>query len=134
VTELFLEEMKPKRKRKKLDRTPYRELLKTVTGYGLCIFCKYAEWEGGFCDSSLTCRHPLSVINDGGYGSFDHPSEVWSGDSDCWGFRPSKGETVQKVGVYIGILLEGKIPHTSDTFKELVAIAPSENDLKNRYW
>ena len=130
--ELTLAKDPKKRKRSKFNRQPYLDLTRLVSGYGLCIFCRYAEWNGCYCDDiELHCQHPLPVIN----GSMDeeHPYDVWSGDSDCWGFRPDR--SLQRGGVYIGILLEGNIPHYSESNGgELVAIIPSKRDLENRYW
>ncbi len=109
---------------KKIEREPYRYLANLV-GYGLCNFCKYADWSGSSCcDSELECTHPLDIIN--GYYDEEQPDNVWAGD-DCWGYRHNTD--LQKCGAIVGIMLEGNMPHTNRR-GELVAIIPSEADKR----
>ena len=97
-----------------------------IGGYGLCSFCKYADWQGSSCcDAELYCDHPLPVLNE----DEDLTCNVSSG-SDCWGFTPTK--TLQQIGVVIGISMEGNHPHTNRK-GETVAIIPTEED-KSHYW
>lgn len=106
----------------KEQRQPYRELIDLIPGgYGLCNFCQYAEWEGwSYCEASLDCKHPLTDVI-----GFVDPEDAWSG-SDCWGFRPS--ETLQEIGVAVGIMLEGNMAHKSQRYGGYIAIIPSERD------
>lgn len=107
---------------KKGQRQPYLELA-NIVDLGLCNFCKYAEWSGGSCcESDLDCHHSLADM-----WRFPEPDDVWQG-GDCWGFRP--GRSLQQVGVVVGIMLEGNIPHKSKRYGEYVAIIPSENDKR----
>lgn len=110
----------------KEQRQPYRDLIDLMPrGYGLCNFCKFAQWEGGSCcDADLECTHPLDVINGNGIDE-EHPYNVWSGD-DCWGFRPS--ESLQQIGVALSIMLDGNMAHKSQRFGGYIAIIPSERD------
>lgn len=45
-------------------------------------------------------------------------NEVWGNGADCWGFRTAM--TLQETGVFVGIVLEGKIPMWKDG--EIVAL------------
>ena len=101
-------------------RKIYRDLIKESDGWGLCNFCRYAEWCGSCCDADLDCIHPLSDKSPDCW-------DVWQGD-DCWRFRPRC--SFQEIGVMVGIRLEGNNPHHSKTYGEIIAIIPSENDLK----
>jgi len=113
---------------KKEKRAPYLLLANFPDeGYGLCCFCKYAEWEGwSQCEASLECKHPLDVIS--GFLSYDsdHADAVWGQGADCWGFRPKY--SLQYIGMFASIRADGNIPHYSQTHKELVAIIPSKRD------
>jgi hypothetical protein len=111
----------------KEKRQPYRDLINIIpVGYGLCNFCKFAEWDGGDCCSmDLTCTHPLPIIN--GYINEEHPYDVWQG-ADCWGFRPNI--TLQQLGIIVSITLDKKNAHWSKSQKEYIAIIPSENDKR----
>ena len=77
---------------KKEQRQIYLDLTRLTCGYGLCNFCKHAEWSGySCCEADLNCTHPLYYRFDGkSILSFDHASEVWGEDKDCWGFSPSR--------------------------------------------
>ena len=85
----------------KEQRAPYLFLANFPDeGWGLCNWCKYAEWDGwDCCDSELDCRHPLDAVNGSGCGPEEHPGEVWGEGADCWGFRP-KG-SLQELGVVV---------------------------------
>jgi hypothetical protein len=111
----------------KVQREPYLFLANfPEDGYGLCCFCKYAEWSGySPCDSSLDCKHPLNVIN-GLLDDGDHSNAVWGDGADCWGFRPKY--SLEYIGKFASIRAEGNVPHWSNKFKELVAIIPSARD------
>lgn len=115
------------------QRQKYLNLLEPVEGhYGLCTFCKFAEWTGGMCDSDLFCTHPLPIINEGDGRSFSsHPHEVWGEGVDCWAFRPSR--KFEEIAMFVGIFLEGNIPHISDTYSEIIAIIPSQSE-KELFW
>jgi len=105
----------------KIQREPYLFLANFPDeGYGLCCFCKYADWEGwSECEASLECKHPLEAIRD----DDEHSNAVWGEGADCWGFRPKYN--LQYIGKFASIRAEGNIPHWSNTYKELVAIIPS---------
>jgi len=107
---------------KKNQRQPYLELIDMIpAGYGLCNFCKFAEWDGwSCCDASLNCTHSLSER----YGFVD-PGDAWQG-CDCWGFRPK--EKLQQIGVAVSIMLFGNNAHKSKSYGEYIAIIPSNND------
>lgn len=107
------------------QREPFLYMVKLV-GFGLCNFCKYADWQGSSCcDSELYCEHPLHVLSE----DENIVINAWDG-SDCWGFRNTK--TLQEIGVDVGIRLEGNFPYTNRK-GETVAILPTEED-KRRYW
>ena len=91
----------------------YLDLILLVKGRGLCNACKFSYWEGWVCsEMDLICKHPLPVINGSGYNE-EHPDQVWGEGADCWGFRPD--QTLQEVGEWVGILMEGDILHPSLT-------------------
>lgn len=105
------------------QRQAYRNIIELMpAGYGLCNFCKYAVWSGeSYCEGALEdCDHPLSDRF-----NFPDPGEVWGG-CDCWAFRPK--ETLQEMGIALGIMLEGNNPHYSNTHGGIIAIIPSAND------
>ena len=109
---------------KREQREPYLYLANFPDeGYGLCTFCKYAEWDGySDCDGSLECKHPLISINE----DEDRLNAVWGEGADCWGFRPKY--SLQHIGTFASIRAEGNIPHRSETYKQLIAIIPSKRD------
>ena len=109
---------------KREQRQPYLDLINMMPGgYGLCHFCRYAEWSGcSCCDADLDCKHGLA-----GDWKFPEPDNVWQG-GDCWGFRPS--ETLQEIGVAVSIMLAGYNAHKSFSQGEYIAIKPSINDAK----
>lgn len=111
----------------KEQRAPYLFLANFPReGWGLCNWCKFAEWDGySCCESMLICKHPLDVINDGRYPHYDHPNEVWGEGADCWGFRPTA--TLQEMGEVASIRAQGYFAHKN---KNGIwrAIAPSEDD------
>ena len=112
---------------KREQRKPYLYLANFPDeGYGLCNFCKFAEWDGySDCDCSLECHHPLDSLS-GYFDDGDHANAVWGEGADCWGFRPKY--TLQHMGVHASIRASGNIPHQSATYKELIAIIPSKRD------
>ena len=104
---------------KKEKRQDYRNLISASdVGFGLCNFCKFAEWEGGSCcDSDIKCTHQLQIIN-------EVAGDVWEG-SDCWAYRPDR--TFSEIAEVVGIYLQGCYSHKNKN-GELVAIIPSESD------
>ena len=55
-----------------------------MTGGVLCVFCKFAEWEGGCCGESYAiCKHPIEEVSNEVYGLCEGMEPF----SDCWGFR-----------------------------------------------
>lgn len=112
----------------KTEREPYLILANlTSEGWGLCNWCKYAEWSGwSCCEGELECKHPLDVINDGRYPHYDHPNEVWGEGADCWGFKPLY--SLQECGVIASIRAKGQIVHKSKRYGEWIGIIPSERD------
>lgn len=115
----------------KEKRQPYHELINMMPcGYGLCNFCKFADWEdigGSCCEADLNCTHP--VIMKEKYG-FPEPCDVWAGD-DCWCFRPLKKATLQNLGIIVWIMYQGYNAHWSKSKQEYIAIKPSKNDIEN---
>lgn len=83
---------------KNTARVPYLALAKVVPGYGLCTFCRFAEWIVEYCgaEAALDCKHPLWRVNERSY-------DVWEG-GDCWGFRPLF--TLAGAADAMGILLQ----------------------------
>ena len=92
----------------KEGREPYLVLAGIVPGIGLCVYCRYAEWEGSFCEAELMCAYPLPVIN-GGEDDGEHCRNVWGGGDDCWGFPPR--HDLQTCGIIVSIYAEGLMPH-----------------------
>jgi hypothetical protein len=117
------------RKMNKEQRAPYLFLANfPIEGWGLCNWCKFAEWYGGSecgADSEIECKHPLDAINGKNLGPEEHAEEVWGEGADCWGFRPKA--TLQEMGVVAGIRSSGRIAHKNKS-SEWVAIIPSERD------
>ncbi len=73
-----------------------------VGNLGLCNFCKYAEFDGSYCDSTLYCNHTLPKIS-------ENATEVWFDGNDCWAFRACYD--LQTAGIIASISAEGLIPH-----------------------
>lgn len=107
------------------QRQVYRDLINMIpAGYGLCNFCKFAEFSGSSCcDSDLECHHPLDSVNGNGIGQ--EPYDVWEG-SDCWAFRPSV--SLQELGKIVSITIIGNNAHKSETYGDYIAIIPSKRD------
>ena len=110
---------------KKEKRQVYRDLINMIpAGYGLCNFCKFAEFIGNSCcDGDLECKHPLDCINGEGIGQ--EPWDVWAGE-DCWAFRPNI--SLQELGEIVSIVFTGNNAHLSKTYGGYIAIIPSEQD------
>ena len=110
-------------------RKSYLELINMMpAGYGLCNFCKFADWTdigGSCCEADLDCTHPLIMKEE--YG-FPEPMDVWQG-SDCWCFRTKT--KLQQIGVIVSILLAGYNAHYSKSQKEYIALIPSKKDIEN---
>ncbi len=111
----------------KVQRQPYLDLIRMMPGgYGLCNFCKFAEWEdigGSCCEADLNCTNTLMKTEK--YG-FPNPEDVWQGD-DCFCFRPR--ESLQQIGVAVSIMYSGFNAHKSKSKGEYIAIQPSKNDI-----
>ncbi len=116
---------------KKVQRQIYLDLIGMISmGYGLCNFCKFAEWEdigGSCCEADLDCTHPLIKLEK--YG-FPEPSDVWQG-SDCWCFRPNI--SLQQLGVIVDITSQHLNAHYSKNKHEYIAITPSKRDKQEGF-
>lgn len=65
--------------------------------FGLCNFCKFANFSGSCREADLECEHPLEILHES-FNSW----EVWGGN-DCWGFRPRYvlSDCVDAIGMYL---------------------------------
>lgn len=106
-------------------RQIYRQLIDMIpAGYGLCNFCKFAEFDGNSCcDSDLECTHPLDSVNGNDIGK--EPYDVWEG-ADCWAFRPNV--SLQELGEIVSITITGNNAHKSQTYGGYIAIIPSKRE------
>lgn len=57
----------------------------------LCSFCRFANPESW----GLECAHPLDAVND------RYPPPGMESGEDCWGFRPTKGLTLESAAAWI---------------------------------
>ena len=110
----------------KQQRAPYLFLANFPReGWGLCNWCRFAEWSGDCCAAELECQHPLEVINGKDWRTEEHPNNVWGDGADCWGFRPKC--SLQEMGVVVGIRASGYMAR-KNKYGEWVAIIPSQRD------